>query len=98
MNSDTVVAIIASLGSLLTAAGGVWVAVRNAGRQNVTANLREVKATREAWLWAVRTITKLRSLIARTEGVEEPSEWNITAELEMHERRISGDAEGEPKS
>lgn len=98
MSPETVVAIIASLGSLLTAAGGVWVAIRNAGRESAVADTREIKATREAWLWAVRTITKLRSLIARTEGLEEPADWNITAELERHERRIAGETEEPTKT
>ena len=93
MRSDTVVAIVASLASLLTAAGGVWVAVRREGRSAAVADAREVKATREAWLWAVRTIIRLRSLIARTEGCDEPPEWNISAELARHERLIAGDVE-----
>jgi hypothetical protein len=97
MRSDTIVAIVASLASLLTAAGGVWVAIRNAGRDSAVVDQRELKATRAAWLWAVRTITKLRSFIARIPGVEEPPEWKIDEEMGLHERRISGEELEEPR-
>lgn len=98
MRPDTIVAIVASIGSLLTAAGGVWVAIRNAGRDSAIVDQRELKATRAAWLWAVRTITKLRSFIARIPDVEEPADWNIDEEMRFHERRIAGEELEEPKT
>jgi hypothetical protein len=91
-DSSSIVAVIASLATLLTAAGGVWVAVRNAGRQGAVADVRELKAHRQAWLWAVRTIHRLRAFIA-DQDLEEPSEWKIDEAQEIHEKRIAGEPE-----
>lgn len=94
MNSDTVVAIVASAGSLMTAAGGVWVVVKNAGRQTVTLDRAELRALRLAWIWAVRTITRLLAFIASLPGVELP-EWagKIQADMDEHDRHILGETE-----
>jgi hypothetical protein len=93
MRSDTIVAIGATLASLLTAAGGVWVAIRKEGRDGATTSKARTRALEQAWLWALRTIVRLRSLIARTEGLSEPPEWRIDEEMSQHERRISGESE-----
>lgn len=93
MRSDTIVAIGATLASLLTAAGGVWVAIRKEGRDGATTSKARVRALEQAWLWALRTIVRLRSLIARTEGLEEPADWRIDDEIAMYERRIAGESE-----
>lgn len=96
MDSNAVVAVAASVASLLTAAGGVWVAVRNAGRQAAVADVQELKAHRRAWTWALRTIAMIRAYMARLD-IAEPDEWRIDDWIERHESDIAGESERSKK-
>jgi hypothetical protein len=61
------------------------VALRRERRDVATADVLELRAYREAWLWAVRTIYSLLTQLGK-QGVPEPV--SVRDELDEHQARI----------
>lgn len=62
MSSEAIVGLVAALSALVGAFFTGRVALTHARREVATADVLELRAYRQAWLWAVRTIYKLLAL------------------------------------
>lgn len=62
MSSEAIIGACAALSALVTAVFAGMVSLRHARRVGATADIMELRAYRDAWLWAVRTIYKLLAL------------------------------------
>lgn len=74
MSSESIIGALAALTALVTACFAGVVSLRHARRVVAAADVLELRAYREAWLWAVRTIYKLLRVIGAADGLTEPAE------------------------
>lgn len=86
MSSEAIIGGLAALTALVTAVFAGMATLRQARRTTATADVLELRAYQDAWLWAVRTIYKLLRIMAQAEGVVEPLE--VREELRVHQDRI----------
>lgn len=91
MSSEAIIGAVAALTALVTAVFAGLVSLRQTRRYVATADVLELRAYREAWLWAVRTIYRLLRIISATEGIEEPPE--IRVELRQYQDHIDHPAD-----
>lgn len=89
MSSEAIIGAFAALSALVTAVFAGLVSLRHARRVVATADVLELRAYRDAWLWAVRTIYKLMALpcVDNTEAIR----------TELEERQASIDTAAETK-
>lgn len=73
MSSEAIVGLVAALSALVGAFFTGRVALTHARREVATADVLELRAYREAWVWAVRTIYRLLALpgVTEPEGIRE---------------------------
>lgn len=86
MSSEAIIGGLAALTALVTAVFAGVVSLRHARRVVATANVLELRAYQDAWLWAVRTIYRLLRLIAASEDTTEPPE--VREELRQYQNSI----------
>ena len=86
MSSEAIIGAVAALTALVTAVFAGLVSLRQTRRYVATADVLELRAYREAWLWAVRVIYRLLRMISATDGIQEPPE--IRSELRSHQDAI----------
>ena len=86
MSSEAIIGAVAALTALVTAVFAGLVSLRQTRRFVATADVLELRAYRDAWLWAVRTIYRLLRMINSTEGISEPPE--IREEMRHHQDHI----------
>lgn len=91
MSSEAIIGAVAALTALVTAVFAGLVSLRQTRRYVATADVLELRAYRDAWVWAVRTIYRLLRIISATEGIEEPPD--IRTELRQHQDSIDHPAE-----
>lgn len=77
---------MSTLTALVAAVFTGLVALRRERRVSVTVDVLELRAYREAWLWAVRTIYRLLRMIGSIDGLDEPD--GIREELRRYQDRI----------
>lgn len=85
MSSESIVGLVAALSALVGAIFTGLVALRRERREVATADVLELRAYRDAWVWAVRTIYSLLITLGKN-GVPEPDD--VRTELENHQDRI----------
>jgi hypothetical protein len=88
MSGESIVGILAALSGIIGSLFAGFIALRREKRDAVAADAAELVAYRLAWLWAVRLITRLRTIIASADGVSEPE--GIDAEMRQHMDQIEG--------
>lgn len=71
MTSEAIVGLVAALSALVGAFFTGRVALTHARREVATADVLELRAYREAWIWAVRTIVRLLAILGRND-IPEP--------------------------
>lgn len=89
MSSEAIVGLVAALSALVGAFFTGRVALTHARREVATADVLELRAYREAWLWAVRNLFSLLTLLGRNDIPEPP---HIRMELQEHQDRIDNPA------
>lgn len=82
MSSEALIGAFAALSALVTAVFAGLVSLRHARRYVATADVMELRAYRDAWTWAVRTIIRLLTLLGRHD-IPEPA--GIRDELDEHQ-------------
>lgn len=65
MSNEAIVGLVAALSALVGAFFTGKVALTHARREVATADVLELRAYRDAWVWSVRTITRLLSLLGK---------------------------------
>jgi len=90
LSSEAIIGAFAALTALVTAVFTGLVSLRHAKRINATADALELRAYREAWIWAIRTIWALLALLGR-HNVPEPD--GIREELDSHQSSIDNPTE-----
>lgn len=85
MSSEAIIGTFAALAALVGAIFTGMVSLRHARKDIATADIMELRAYRDAWIWAVRTIFSILSLLGRN-AIPEPD--GIREELEEHQERI----------
>jgi hypothetical protein len=85
LSSEALIGAFAALSALVTAVFAGLVSLRHARRYVATADVMELRAYRDAWIWAVRTIARLLSLLARHD-IPEPA--GLREELDQHQSYI----------
>lgn len=93
MSSEAIIGTFAALTALVGAIFTGMVSLRHARRDIATADIYELRAYRDAWVWAVRTIFSLLTLLGRN-SIPEPPE--IRGELDDHQNRIDNPVSKEP--
>lgn len=88
MSGESIVGILAALSGIIGSLFAGFIALRREKRDAVAADAAELLAYRAAWLWAVRLITRLRTVVASADGVTEPP--GIDDEMSKHMDRIEG--------
>lgn len=86
MSSEAIIGAVAALTALVTAVFAGLATLRQTRRYVATADVLELRAYRDAWIWSVRTIYKLLRMIAASECLEEPGE--IRGEMKQHQEHI----------
>jgi hypothetical protein len=89
MSGESLVGLVAAFSGLIGAVFTGLIAMRRERREVATLDVLELRAYREAWIWSVRTITSLLSLLGRND-VSEPK--NVRREMEEHQERIDNPA------
>lgn len=85
MSGETLIGTASILTALVGAIFTGMVSLRHARRDIATADVMELRAYRDAWVWAVRVIFRLLSLLGAHE-IAEPA--GIREELEEHQDNI----------
>lgn len=85
LTGESLIGIFASMTALVGAIFTGMVALRHAKRDVATADVMELRAYREAWVWATRTIYRLLALLGPTD-VDEPK--GIREKLQEHQDHI----------
>lgn len=86
MSSEFIIGLMSTLTALTAAIFTGLVALRRERRVVATADVLELRAYRDAWTWAVRTIYRLLRIIAGIEGVQEPED--VRDMLKQHQNAI----------
>ena len=86
MSSEFIIGLMSTLTALVAAVFTGLVALRRERRVSVTVDVLELRAYREAWLWAVRTIYRLLRMIGSIDGVDEPD--GVREQLRRWQDRI----------
>jgi hypothetical protein len=84
-SGETLIGTASVLTALVGAVFTGLVSLRHVRRDVATANVMELRAHREAWVWAVRIIYSLLTLLGRN-GIPEPE--GIRKELDQYQNRI----------
>jgi hypothetical protein len=84
---DGLSALVIALGTLVSATFTGWALLRRERREQASADIRELRAYRSAWVWSMRTITKLRALLAIHDIPEPPG---IDEQRAFHEDQLEG--------
>ena len=85
LSSESIVGLVAALSALVGAIFTGLVALRRERRDVATADVLELRAYRDAWLWAVRTIYSLLTIMGRADVPEPP---DVRDELHDYQERI----------
>jgi hypothetical protein len=85
LSSESIVGLVAALSALVGAIFTGLVALRRERREVATADVLELRAYRDAWLWAVRTIYSLLIIMGRADIPEPP---DVRDELNDYQERI----------
>lgn len=88
MSGEVIIGVLAAASGVITALFAGVVSVRRARVDEYAADVRILAAYRRAWLWAIRTIMKLRAIIAQSNDVVEPD--GIDEELQSHMDSLAG--------
>lgn len=85
MSGESLVGLVAAFSGLIGAIFTGLIAMRRERREVVTLDVLELRAYREAWIWATRSIYKLLRLLGDND-ISEPKD--LRAELDDHQDRI----------
>lgn len=88
MSSEAIIGACAALSALVTAVFAGMVSLRHARRVGATADILELRAYREVWVWAQRTLYRVMPLLSDAESTR------IQSELEDQQLLLDEATEG----